>query len=105
MQTLSLQAIRTGYPDVFPDILKQLNQQHCSRCGGMMVGETCMDIFSDYEEFQFQAQHCIQCGEVIDPFILLNRLKSQRSNMKWSPAIRSVKNGNTSGNTSPQSRS
>lgn len=104
MQTLSLQAIRTGYPDVFPDIVKQMNQQHCSRCGGMMVGETCMDIFSDYEEFQFQAQHCIQCGEVIDPFILLNRLKSQRSNMEWSHSPWPVKTGHTVGNTSPQRR-
>ena len=75
MQTLSLQSIRTNYPDVFPHIVKQMNERHCARCGGMMVGETCMDIFSDYEDFQFKAQHCIQCGELIDPFILLNRMK------------------------------
>ncbi len=97
MQTLSLQAIRTGYPEVFPDIVKQMNQQHCSRCGGMMVGETCMDIFSDYQEFQFQAQHCIQCGEVIDPFILLNRLKSQRPTKEWSHSSRTAKAGKYSG--------
>jgi hypothetical protein len=103
MQTLSLQALRTGYPDVFPDIVKQMNQQYCLRCGGMMVSETCMDIFSDYEEFQFRARHCIQCGEVIDPFILLNRLKSQRSNMEWFHSTRTVKTGKFSGKKSWQS--
>jgi ribosomal protein S27AE len=77
MQTLTLQAIRNEYPDVYPRIVEKLNQHYCSRCGGMMVEETCMDIFSDYEGFQFKAQHCIQCGELIDPFILLNRLKAQ----------------------------
>lgn len=75
MQTFTLEAIRTQYPNVFPSLVKQLQQPYCSRCGGTMVEETCMDIFSDYEDFQFQAQHCIQCGDVIDPFILLNRMK------------------------------
>lgn len=93
MQTLSLQAIQSGYPEVFPDIVKQMNESQCSRCGGMMVGETCMDIFSDYEEFQFQAQHCIQCGEVIDPFILLNRLKSQRAKSEWSHSSKNTPSG------------
>lgn len=100
MHTLSLQALQAGYPDVFPEIVKQMNQQHCARCGGMMVGEICMDIFSDYQDFQFQAQHCVQCGEVIDPFILLNRLKSQRANAEWSHSTRTAKAGKYSGKTS-----
>ncbi len=74
MQTFTLEAIRTEHPAVFPHLVKQMQQPHCSRCGGTMVEETYMDIFSDYEDFQFQAKHCIQCGDVIDPFILLNRL-------------------------------
>ena len=74
MQTFTLEAIRTEYPDVFPHLVKQMQQPHCSRCGGTMVEETYMDIYSDYEDFQFQARHCIQCGDVIDPFILLNRM-------------------------------
>jgi hypothetical protein len=77
MQTVSLRAIRTRYPDAFPRIVEEMNQNHCSRCGGMMVGETCIDIYSDYADFEFQAQHCIQCGELIDPFILLNRMKAK----------------------------
>ncbi len=86
MQTLSLQSIQTNHPDVFPYIVKQMNEERCSRCGGMMVGETCMDIYSDYEDFQFKAQHCIQCGELIDPFILLNRLKPRIAEDRQEPA-------------------
>jgi ribosomal protein S27AE len=74
MQTLTLAAMRTDHPNVFPQLMNHMQQSHCSRCGGTMIEETCMDIFSDYEDFQFQAKHCIQCGDVIDPFILLNRL-------------------------------
>lgn len=74
MQTFTLEAMRTDHPDVFPQLMNQMQQSHCSRCGGTMMEETCMDIFSDYEDFQFQAKHCIQCGDLIDPFILLNRL-------------------------------
>jgi hypothetical protein len=75
MQILSLHTIQAEYPDVFPDILKSMAEKSCSRCGGMMVQDTCMDLFSDYGEFNIQVQHCIQCGELIDPFILFNRLK------------------------------
>lgn len=36
----------------------------CSRCGGLMVAEEQADLF---------AQRCVQCGELVDPVILLNR--------------------------------
>lgn len=86
MQTFTLSAMRTEHPDVFPQLITQMQQPHCSRCGGTMMEETCMDIFSDYEDFQFQAKHCIQCGDVIDPFILLNRLLK---NQGEAPALNS----------------
>ncbi|MEX2491585.1 MAG: hypothetical protein WD425_07465 [Nitrospirales bacterium] len=79
MQSLSLHSIEAEYPDVLTDILNHMTQKNCSRCGGMMVQDTCMDLFSDYGEFKFQVLHCIQCGELIDPFILLNRLKKNPS--------------------------
>ena len=41
----------------------------CPRCSGLMVAEWCQDL-SDYH-----AQRCVQCGEVIDPVILQNRLQ------------------------------
>lgn len=86
MQTLTLAAMRTDHPDVFPQLMNQMQQSHCSRCGGTMIEETYMDIISDYEDFQFQAKHCIQCGDVIDPFILLNRLLK---NQAKAPALNS----------------
>ena len=45
------------------------NTDRCLRCSGLMVAEWCQDL-SDYS-----AQRCVQCGEVIDPVILQNRLQ------------------------------
>ncbi len=45
------------------------NTDRCPRCSGLMVTEWCQDL-SDY-----RAQRCVQCGEVIDPVILQNRLQ------------------------------
>lgn len=45
------------------------NTDRCPRCNGLMVAEWCQDL-SDYS-----AQRCVQCGEVIDPVILQNRLQ------------------------------
>jgi len=56
----------------------------------MMVQETCMDIFSEYQDFQFPARHCVQCGEIIDPGILLNRMKSFSSGEAVCPVISSA---------------
>ena len=39
----------------------------CPRCSGLMVAEWCEDL-SDYS-----GQRCVQCGELIDPVIMLNR--------------------------------
>ena len=36
----------------------------CSRCGGLMVHEECIDL---------PAHRCVQCGDFIDPIILQNR--------------------------------
>jgi hypothetical protein len=42
-------------------------RDRCPRCRGLMVAEWCEDL-SDYS-----AQRCVQCGELIDPVIMLNR--------------------------------
>jgi hypothetical protein len=42
-------------------------RDRCPRCSGLMVAEWCEDL-SDYS-----AQRCVQCGELIDPVIMLNR--------------------------------
>lgn len=47
----------------------RINTDRCPRCSGLMVAEWCLDL-SDYS-----AQRCVQCGELIDPVILQNRLQ------------------------------
>lgn len=43
----------------------------CERCGGLMVGEVCMDLSNS--ELKCVASRCVQCGEVVDAVILANR--------------------------------
>lgn len=38
---------------------------NCSRCSGLLVIE---------QDFEFPVWRCVQCGEMIDPVILRNRL-------------------------------
>lgn len=45
----------------------------CSRCGGLMVQDFCLDILGNIGESEFIAKRCVQCGEVVDPVILRNR--------------------------------
>ncbi len=42
----------------------------CRRCGGLLVGEHCMDNGGGY---RLWAMRCIQCGDIIDETILVNR--------------------------------
>jgi hypothetical protein len=46
----------------------------CPRCGGLMVAEPCTDFWADAENVAMR--RCVQCGEVIDPIILLNRRRT-----------------------------
>jgi hypothetical protein len=45
----------------------------CPRCGGLMVGDFCMDLLKGSERLEVLASRCVQCGEVVDPVILQNR--------------------------------
>lgn len=45
----------------------------CSRCGGLLVSDFCMDLLNSTGELEFAAKRCVQCGEVVDPVILRNR--------------------------------
>lgn len=54
----------------------------CSRCGGFMVSHWCMNVNYDAGGMEILTQRCLQCGEVIDPVILENRLNPEREAMK-----------------------
>jgi hypothetical protein len=45
----------------------------CTRCGGLLVDERCMDIGESLGGYWFMAMRCVQCGDIIDEVILRNR--------------------------------
>lgn len=50
----------------------------CPRCLGLMTKAFLADLEDDTGEFGFWALRCMQCGEIIDPVILRNRITEQR---------------------------
>jgi len=55
------------------------HESTCSRCGGLMVSDFCMDVLNGTGELEFAAKRCVQCGEVVDPVIQRNRRLRQES--------------------------
>lgn len=51
----------------------------CTRCGGLMVREICLDLFNSTTEAECAARRCVQCGDIIDTTILRNRYKRAES--------------------------
>jgi uncharacterized Zn finger protein len=43
----------------------------CRRCGGLMQPESVFDVVEN--EIEFMAARCLQCGDIVDPVILMNR--------------------------------
>jgi len=43
----------------------------CGRCGGLMKTERVFDLVET--EIEFMAARCIQCGDIVDPVILMHR--------------------------------
>ena len=61
------------------------HESMCTRCGGLMVDDFCMDVLGNIGEAEFAAKRCVQCGEVVDPVILRNR-GTRHEAMKAPPA-------------------
>ena len=55
------------------------HESTCTRCGGLMVSDFCMDLLGNIGEAEFAAKRCVQCGEVVDSVILLNRQLRQET--------------------------
>jgi len=49
------------------------HESTCTRCGGLMVSDFCLDLLNSTGELECAAKRCVQCGEVVDPVILRNR--------------------------------
>ncbi len=43
----------------------------CCRCGGLMKAESIFDLVEN--EIEFMSARCLQCGDIVDPVILMNR--------------------------------
>jgi hypothetical protein len=55
------------------------HESMCTRCGGLMVQDFCLDVLGNIGESEFAAKRCVQCGEVVDSVILRNRGSRQES--------------------------
>lgn len=51
-----------------------LRSRQCPRCQGFLVGDLCYDIDDDQGQRWCSALRCVQCGDVLDPIIVRNRL-------------------------------
>ena len=67
------------------------HESTCARCGGLMVPDFCLGVLGNIEVCEFAAKRCVQCGEVVDSVILLNRLLRQEP-MTFQPARKTVSN-------------
>lgn len=61
---------------------KSEKEDTCTRCGGFMVSHWCMNVNYDAGGMEILTKRCLQCGEVIDPVILENRLNPNREELK-----------------------
>ncbi|CAI4029954.1 hypothetical protein DNFV4_00374 [Nitrospira tepida] len=57
-----------------PSALRPATIQECVRCGGLLVIDHCTDLMDGTGRLEFTALRCVQCGDVIDPVILRNRV-------------------------------
>jgi hypothetical protein len=49
----------------------------CGRCGGLLVNAFSLDLSNSAGELEIETWRCVQCGDVVDPVILRNRLPRQ----------------------------
>ncbi len=54
----------------------------CTRCGGLLVDERCMDIGESLGGYWFMAMRCVQCGDIVDEVILRNRYAQLPTNQE-----------------------
>lgn len=57
-----------------PSPLGRTPIRDCVRCGGLLVIDHCMDLMDGTGQLEFTALRCVQCGDIIDPVILRNRV-------------------------------
>lgn len=58
----------------------QQEATHCPKCGGVMGFEQFRGASSEVMPWSYAGWRCVQCGMVIDPIILANRMKGRPPN-------------------------
>lgn len=48
----------------------------CQRCCGLMITDSFLDLRDDMGRLKFEGWRCINCGEVLDPVVLLHRAEA-----------------------------
>ena len=66
-------------PESYSTSCIEQSRTTCTRCGGLMVNEFCIDLFNSSSEIECPARRCVQCGDIIDAVILRNRSIHQHS--------------------------
>lgn len=66
-------ATTVGFAEALKGSDDSTSLERCSRCGGLMVEEQCLDLLDDTGRIHFTALRCVQCGELVDPVILRHR--------------------------------
>jgi len=64
-----------GNPDHPLSPVPQGGRDLCARCRGLMVMDYSMDLLDDTGQIDVTVWRCTNCGEVIDPTILRNRVE------------------------------
>jgi len=75
----AVQKARVGELGSQSDFTPALRQANCKRCGGLMVKEVSMDLWNSTSELECATRRCVQCGDIVDTVILMNRSLHRQS--------------------------
>lgn len=64
---------------------------NCPKCGGAMSFETFVSTSSESAPWSFEGWRCVYCGDIIDPLVVLNRMKTETAASVEVPAKRKVR--------------
>ncbi len=55
------------------ELVNLRHESTCMRCGGFMVPDFCTDLLNGAGSLDCSTRRCVQCGDIVDPVIRLNR--------------------------------
>ena len=55
---------------------------HCTRCDGLMVTDSLIDLLESSVPMWMKGWRCVSCGNIIDPLIMKHRMIQQAGAMR-----------------------